>query len=207
MLLNALLHMFVAFKRTWELKLSSVLMSGQLRSATWLCTLVSPSLPCASCRSVVRLQAASFLSAIGDGLLIAVLSGVFTARQMKNELCVSPHSFEVLAVCVRSRIQNELRDSHLLHERIPPSCLLAVLLHGRHWGLSRWRTFLYVIRAASQPRPRITVHCYLRGRRCTAAPNVTTTDQHCTHRNLCCTWVRRLRASLRHLTDCQDGAC
>ena len=31
-LLNALLHMFVGFKRTWELKLSSVLMSGQLRS-------------------------------------------------------------------------------------------------------------------------------------------------------------------------------
>ena len=47
-LLNALLHMFVAFKRTWELKLSSVLMSGQLRSATRLCTLVSPSLPSAS---------------------------------------------------------------------------------------------------------------------------------------------------------------
>ena len=47
-LLNALLHMFVAFKRTWELKLSSVLMGGQLRSATRLCTLVSPSLPSAS---------------------------------------------------------------------------------------------------------------------------------------------------------------
>ena len=47
-LLNALLHMFVAFKRTWELKLFSVLMGGQLRSATRLCTLVSPSLPCAS---------------------------------------------------------------------------------------------------------------------------------------------------------------
>ena len=45
-LLNALLHMFVAFKRTWELKLSSVLMSGQLRSAKRLCTLVSTSLPC-----------------------------------------------------------------------------------------------------------------------------------------------------------------
>ena len=38
----------------------------------------------------VRLEATSFLSAIGVGLLIAVLSGVFTARQMKNELCVSP---------------------------------------------------------------------------------------------------------------------
>ena len=62
-LLNALLHMFVAFKRTWELKLFSVLMGGQLLSATWLCTLVSPSLPCASCRSVVRLEATEFLSA------------------------------------------------------------------------------------------------------------------------------------------------
>ena len=74
-------------------------------SVTRLCTLVSPCLPCASCRSVDRLEATSFLSAFGVGLLIAVLSGVFTARQMKNELCVSPHSFEVLAVCVRSRIQ------------------------------------------------------------------------------------------------------
>ena len=36
------------FKRTWELKLFSVLMGGQLRSATRLCTLVSPSLPSAS---------------------------------------------------------------------------------------------------------------------------------------------------------------
>ena len=46
--MNALLHMFVAFKRTCELKLFSVLMGGQLRSATRLCTLVSPSLPSAS---------------------------------------------------------------------------------------------------------------------------------------------------------------
>ena len=48
-------------------------------SATRLCTLVSPSLPCASCRRVDRLEATSFLPAIGVGLLIAVLSGVFTA--------------------------------------------------------------------------------------------------------------------------------
>ena len=62
-------------------------------SATRLCTLVSPSLPCASCRRVDSLEATSFLSAIRVGLLIAVLSGVFTARQMKNELCVSPQQF------------------------------------------------------------------------------------------------------------------
>ena len=120
-----------------------------------------------SCRSVDRLQATSFLSAIGVGLLIAVLSGVFTARQMKNELCVSPHSFEVLAVGVRSRIQNELGDFHLLHEHT--SLLLArcpsswVPLGGYPSGVR------LQIRAAS-PDP---VHCFLRGRRCTAAPNVT----------------------------------
>ena len=134
-----------------------------------LSTLVSPSLPCASCRSVDRIEATSFLSAIGVGLLIAVLSGVFTARQMKNELCVSPHSFEVLAVCVRSRIQNELRDSYLLHERTPPSCLLVVLLHGYHLGVFPVVSGYRFARPATEaPAP---VHCYSRGRRCTAAPN------------------------------------
>ena len=44
-------------------------------SATSLSTLVSPSLPCASCRSVDRLEATSFLSAIGVGLLVAVPCG------------------------------------------------------------------------------------------------------------------------------------
>ena len=132
---------------------------------------MSPSLPCASCRSVDCLDATSFLSAIGVGLLIAVLSGVFTARQMKNELCVSPHSFEVIAVCVRSRIQNELRDSHLLHERIPPSCLLVVLLHGYHLGVIPVVSGYRFARPATEAPD--LVHFYLRGRRCTAGPNVT----------------------------------
>ena len=60
---------------------STAFASANTMSATRLCTLVSPSLPCASCRRVDRLEATSFLSAIGVGLLIAVLSGVFTARQ------------------------------------------------------------------------------------------------------------------------------
>ena len=70
---------------------------------------------------------------------------------------------------MRSRIQNELRDSHLLHERIPPSCLLVVLLHGRHLGVIPMVSGYRFARPATEaPDP---VHCYLRGRRCTAAPN------------------------------------
>ena len=112
------------------------------------------------CRCVDRIETASFLSATGVGPLFTVACGVFTARQMKNEL---------LTVCVRSRIQNELRDSHLLHERLPPSCLLVVPLHGHHLGV------IPVVSGYRSARPATEapdhVHCYLRGRRCTAAPN------------------------------------
>ena len=140
---------------------------ASLSAATRLCTLVSPSLPRVvlsgtSCRRVVRIETASFLSATGVGPFFTITSGVFTARQMKIEL---------LTVCVRSRIQNELRDSHLLHERLPPSCLLVVLLHGHHLGV------IPVVSGYRSARPATEapdhVHCYLRGRRCTAAPNVT----------------------------------
>ena len=36
-------------------------------------------------------------------------------------------------------VKREFGDAHLLLVRKPPSTLLEVLLHRRHWGLSRWR--------------------------------------------------------------------
>ena len=70
-------------------------------------------------------------------------------------------------------VENELKDSHLLLARGPPSFLLDVLHYGRHWGLSRWRLVQYLLLyVTARPATKAPVTAlYLRGRRCTAAPN------------------------------------
>ena len=56
------------------------------------------------------------------------------------------------------------------------------------------------IRAASDRGTGSRHHCYLRGRRCTAAPQCDENSPTTRNRNLCCTWVRRYVGSLA-LTD------
>ena len=54
-----------------------------------------------------------------------------------------------------------------------PSASLKSFFTGRHWGLSRWRlvqsSHLYVTARPATEAP--VTALYLRGRRCTAAPN------------------------------------
>ena len=50
-----------------------------------------------------------------------------------------------------------------------------------------WYSSLLYVTARPATKAPVTSLC-LRGRRCTAAPNETRTDQHRTYRNLCCTW-------------------
>ena len=105
-----------------------------------------------------------------------------------------------------SRVQNELRgecwDAHLLHERIPPSCLLVLLLYERHWGLSRWRSGTDP--RGHGPRPRFqstATYGVVAARRppmCQQRPT-THVPQPLLH------WVRRY-VPLRHFTDCRDDA-
>ena len=62
----------------------------------------------------------------------------------------------VLRCTVGRFIQSELKGSHLLLARRPPSFLLHVLLYGRHWELSRWRLVQFLPlrdRAASNRGP------------------------------------------------------
>ena len=112
----------------------------------------------------------------------------------------------VLRCTVGRFIQSELKGSHLLLARRPPSFMLDVLHYGRHWGLSRWRLVQSLPlrdRAASNRGPGHST--VLTGSSLHGGPQWTTTDQHCTYRNLCCTWYDAY-VPLRHLTDCQDGA-
>ena len=44
-----------------------------------------------------------------------------------------------MLVLVSVQVQKVLQDAHLLPVWRPPSCILVVLLHRRHWGLSWWR--------------------------------------------------------------------
>ena len=102
---------------------------------------------------------------------------------------------------MQSRIQNELRDSHLLQERIPPCCLLAVLLHGRHLGVIPVVSGYRSARPATEaPDP---VHCYLRGRPCTAAPTALNLPTPHVPQPLLHWYAAYVPAG--HLTDCQDG--
>ena len=66
------------------------------------------------------------------------------------------------------QVHKELRDGRLHLVRTPPYFFLNVLLYRRHWGLSRWRP---VRSARPWTEAPDLVHCFLRGRRCTAAPN------------------------------------
>ena len=84
--------------------------------------------------------------------------------------------------------------------------MLDVLHYGRHWGLSWWRLVQSLPsrdRAASNRGPGHSA--VLTGSSLHGGPQWTTTDQHCTYRNLCCTWYDAY-VPLRHFTDCQDGA-
>ena len=92
-------------------------------------------------------------------------------------------------------VLSELKGSHLLLARRPPSFMLDVLRCGRHWVLSRWRLVQSLPlrdRAASDRGPR-SPHCYLRGRRCTAAPNVSDNrpTTACTATSVALVYVRR----------------
>ena len=100
-------------------------------------------------------------------------------------------------------VQELLRGVRLHLARIPPSCLLAVLLHGRHLGCYPSGVGLQ-IRAASDRGPGSS-SLLLTGSSLHGGPQWTTTDQHCTYRNLCCTWYDAY-VPAGHLTDCQDGA-
>ena len=72
--------------------------------------------------------------------------------------------------------------------------MLDVLLYGRHWGLSRWRLPLYLTARPVTKAPVSTL--YLRGRRCTVAPNENRTAQQPHVPQPLLHLVRRLRASL-----------
>ena len=98
-----------------------------------------------------------------------------------------------------SPLKSECWDAHLLHERIPPSCLLEVHLYGCSCGLS-WlhhtSLHLYVTAPPATEAPDTN---YLRGRRCTAAPNEVN-HQPRMYRNLCCTWYAS-HVPAWHFTD------
>ena len=114
-------------------------------------------------------------------------------------------------------VKNGFRDAQLAgSERAEGfsslACAETSLFHARRpslWtplGLSRWRLVQSPPlrdRAASDQGPGHTT--VLTGSSLHGGPQWTTTDQHCTYRNLCCTWYDAY-VPLRHLTDCQDGA-
>ena len=85
-------------------------------------------------------------------------------------------------------VKREFGDAHLLLVRKPPSTLLEVLLHRRHWGYPGgvWYGSLSYVTARPATKAPVTT-LYLRGRRCTAAPNEVN-HQPRMYRNLCCTW-------------------
>ena len=102
-----------------------------------------------------------------------------------------------MLVLVSVQVQKELKDAHLLLARRPPFCFLEVLLHRRHWGLSRWRLVQSLqLHVTARPATEALVTAlYLRGRRCTTAPNEQEqTTPHVPQPLLHV--VRRLRASL-----------
>ena len=81
-------------------------------------------------------------------------------------------------------VLSELKGSHLLLARRPPSFLLDVLLYGRHWGLSRWRPATDP--RGQRPRPRIpstATYGVVAARR----PPMDVNSELRTYRNLCCT--------------------
>ena len=68
------------FRKTFPYSAPPTMASACARETkpiTRLCALVSPSLPCASCRHIARLEASRFLPAAGVGLLFAVGSSTF----------------------------------------------------------------------------------------------------------------------------------
>ena len=93
---------------------------------------------------------------------------------------------------LRSRIQNELRDSHLLHERIPDllNCSLSFFM-GTDLGvypsvknLATDSTLWPNDRVPVDPRPLLLTGSSLT-RRC---PQCDVSSQQRTYHNLCCTW-------------------
>ena len=86
---------------------------------------------------------------------------------------------------------------------LPPSCSTSFFMDatGGYPGGVWYSPFLYVTARPATKAP--VTALYLRGRRCTAAPNVTRTDQHARTATSVAPGTP-LRASLA-LTDCQDG--
>ena len=135
-------------------------------------------------------------SIVGGSMFGFTHDGMYVLRLDSVKLRVGEGRSEGLSAGPPGQILKESRDIRLLLGRIPPSCFLDVLLYGHHWGLSRWRlvqSLLYVTLRPATEAPVTTL--YLRGRRCTAAPNAqngpaTHVPQPMLH------LVRLLRASL-----------
>ena len=69
-------------------------------------------------------------------------------------------------------VQKVLRVARLLLGRTPPSSMLDVHLYGCSWGLSWLFPFSLHLYVTARPATKAPVtSLYLRGRRCTAAPN------------------------------------
>ena len=108
-----------------------------------------------------------------------VASGRISSGDLENQSVPEGVDGSVLScipacspVAVR-RFKKNVTGGLLFFPRKTPSCWLDVHLYGHSWGISQLCLFtlrLYVTaRPATRPR---SPHYYLRGRRCTAAPNV-----------------------------------
>ena len=86
-------------------------------------------------------------------------------------------------------VKREFGDAHLLLVRKPPSSLLDVHLYGHSWEISRLCLFTLRLFVTARPATRAPVTALLlTGSSLHGGPQWTTTDQHRTYRNLCCTW-------------------
>ena len=88
---------------------------------------------------------------------------------------------------------------------LPPAFPMSFIMDatGGYPGGVWYSPFLYVTARPATKAP--VTSLYLRGRRCTAAPNGRQPTNTARTATSAAHWVRRLRAT-QALTDCQDGA-